>query len=580
MTDDPLDERTYHRVRRATRTYREDLVIRLAGEVGLRPAEMTRVTLADVSESAVEGRMHYLLSVEGSSGERRAYLPRDVYDDLAKYARERAVGPADPILDVSPRRIQMLVAEVGDRLEDASVSSRSLRRLFARRLLEERSVNPRVVQAVGGWASLDPLADLFAWPDDDAIVRAVADDGQRDPATNGERTLDSRFVAAVEAVQAIGRTVDDTATRSDVEEMACGALVERGHYGAAWITGAVDGEHDPTARAWAGLDRDSLDAVVDGLEREGETPRQRTAVETGTVQVGRIRSWPGADRQRSSVAVVPVTHGETTFGTMTVATSADRAFADRERAVLADLGRRLGQAIAAVSNRRLLLADAVVELDFHSGDEGSFFVETARQCGCTFDLDGLVPVSEHSLVLYLRVSGTAPEAVVDRAADADGVTRARLIRSGSGDAVVEVVVASESLAVTLTEYGGNVTTLSVDERGASVTAEFPRDVDVRSVVRGLTAAFPDSEFVAKREASHPVSSPVDLRETYAADLTDKQRSVLRAAYLAGYFDWPRGTTAEELADSLGISSPTLHNHLRKAQRSILSELFEDGGTAR
>jgi predicted DNA binding protein len=30
-----------------------------------------------------------------------------------------------------------------------------------------------------------------------------------------------------------------------------------------------------------------------------------------------------------------------------------------------------------------------------------------------------------------------------------------------------------------------------------------------------------------------------------------------------------------LADTLDISSPTLHNHLRKAQRSILDELFDD-----
>ncbi|MFC7027627.1 helix-turn-helix domain-containing protein [Halomicroarcula sp. GCM10025710] len=47
-------------------------------------------------------------------------------------------------------------------------------------------------------------------------------------------------------------------------------------------------------------------------------------------------------------------------------------------------------------------------------------------------------------------------------------------------------------------------------------------------------------------------------------MTDRQAEILRAAYLAGYYAWPRDTTAEELAESLDISSPTLHQHLRRA----------------
>jgi predicted DNA binding protein len=57
-------------------------------------------------------------------------------------------------------------------------------------------------------------------------------------------------------------------------------------------------------------------------------------------------------------------------------------------------------------------------------------------------------------------------------------------------------------------------------------------------------------------------------------LTDRQHAALRAAYFGGYFDWPRGSTAEEVADAMGVSSPTLHNHLRKGQRELLRVLFE------
>jgi predicted DNA binding protein len=58
------------------------------------------------------------------------------------------------------------------------------------------------------------------------------------------------------------------------------------------------------------------------------------------------------------------------------------------------------------------------------------------------------------------------------------------------------------------------------------------------------------------------------------DLTDRQRDALEAAYRAGYFAWPRESTAEDVAESLDLTSPTLHSHLRKAESVILSRLLD------
>ena len=57
--------------------------------------------------------------------------------------------------------------------------------------------------------------------------------------------------------------------------------------------------------------------------------------------------------------------------------------------------------------------------------------------------------------------------------------------------------------------------------------------------------------------------------------TEKQRAALETAYFAGYFDWPRTATGEEVADLLGIAAPTLANHLCAAERKLLGVLFED-----
>ena len=45
--------------------------------------------------------------------------------------------------------------------------------------------------------------------------------------------------------------------------------------------------------------------------------------------------------------------------------------------------------------------------------------------------------------------------------------------------------------------------------------------------------------------------------------------MLNKALEAGYFDIPRGSTLEEIADDLDIAKTTASQHLRKAERSIM-----------
>jgi len=53
--------------------------------------------------------------------------------------------------------------------------------------------------------------------------------------------------------------------------------------------------------------------------------------------------------------------------------------------------------------------------------------------------------------------------------------------------------------------------------------------------------------------------------------------VLRVAHLADYFESPRGSTSEEVAEALDISGPTVLYHLRNAQRELLDAFFDGEG---
>lgn len=52
-------------------------------------------------------------------------------------------------------------------------------------------------------------------------------------------------------------------------------------------------------------------------------------------------------------------------------------------------------------------------------------------------------------------------------------------------------------------------------------------------------------------------------------LTERQLLVLRRAIEEGYYETPRGTSAEALAKSFGIGRSTLEEHLRKSEQRVL-----------
>jgi len=51
--------------------------------------------------------------------------------------------------------------------------------------------------------------------------------------------------------------------------------------------------------------------------------------------------------------------------------------------------------------------------------------------------------------------------------------------------------------------------------------------------------------------------------------------VLRTAYFAGFFEWPRQSTGEEVAEMLDVTQPTVNRHLRLGQQRLLAQLFDE-----
>jgi len=306
---------------------------------------------------------------------------------------------------------------------------------------------------------------------------------------------------------------------------------------------------------------DVVETSLDGAERHPDDP---DALPIGPDEKVDVR--PEAGRWTS----VPVVHSRTAYGTLVLFSTREDAFDDRELAILDAIGAQVGHAVNAAEKEWLLVSDTVVELELAAAG-GDPLAECSRTAGATLSVTGIVPTDGREVVVYCSVDGDIHDAVA-ALSKAEGIGRLRPI----DDATVECRLGEGSLVVPLREVGAEIGTVHADGGVATVTARVSPKTDVRAVLERVRQSVPETDLQAKRrrEGGSETTDTRPAGSELGAELTDRQRETMEAAYSAGYFEWPRESTAEDVADEMGVSSPTVHNHLRKAENEVLGELLD------
>ncbi|WP_049900298.1 histidine kinase N-terminal 7TM domain-containing protein [Halococcus agarilyticus] len=376
-------------------------------------------------------------------------------------------------------------------------------------------------------------------------------------------------------IREINQALVAATTRDEIEREVCERLVASDSYRAAWAgrglidtgesirwTVAVDDRSGAAADGGAAV---TVDPAVAATEGRSETDTPRIVPE----------SIADAPTEQGSWTSIPLLHDRIVYGVVVLCTTRTGAFGERELAVLAELGETIGHAINAVEKEQLLAAETVVELDLACSDRSSFFVDASLRADCTFELDGVVPAAEGTLLAYFSVAGATPEQVRELAADAPGITSMRAINEDADGGLFEFGIVDGSPLVPITSYGAHVRSARVASGQCRLACDVASEADARALLEHLREAFPKTNLLAKRESNRSIETMERFPDDGLDDLTDRQRETLEIAYRAGYFDWPRESTAEEVAASMGIAAPTLHRHLRRAHDKLLAEFFEE-----
>ncbi|SDR35587.1 helix-turn-helix domain-containing protein [Natronobacterium texcoconense] len=140
--------------------------------------------------------------------------------------------------------------------------------------------------------------------------------------------------------------------------------------------------------------------------------------------------------------------------------------------------------------------------------------------------------------------------------------RYRFERDGTGSCACEVVEETGTPISSVRAQNGALLlsfhTLNLDDISAIVA-------DLREQFDGVLV-----EDLTKDEETSGDPVIVDREE-----LTDRQQEILQTAHEMGYFDYPKGANATDVAEELGVARSTFTEHLAAAQTKLLDTIVEE-----
>ncbi len=401
---------------------------------------------------------------------------------------------------------------------------------------------------------------------------------ERDKELKAQNERLEREIQINQIIRLIDQSIIDASSQQEIETAVCERLVESTEISFAWIGSLTPDGTQLEPRIWAGTQDGYLDAVE---LTEGTTePSWLTATaETGSTLPNVLKQLQDSDwatealsRNFYSVVSVPITFDEYTYGVLSVYADEPNAFLERECSVFEELGENIAHSINWVHTKQALAGETVTELELTVDSSETFLGRLAQRAGCQTTFEGRAANGDDGTRIFVSTADSAADAVESALAEMVSVTDSTLLTESADSCLFGVTVIAPCVAEKLFRHGGNTQLVQADSQETTIVVTLPKTTDVRELLELLRAQYPTIELAARRDVDQPTNheGPAAL----LSELTDRQHEVLRTAYHAGFFETPRTSSADAIAQMLDISQPTVSRHLKRGQQRLFSQLYD------
>ncbi|MWV38582.1 bacterio-opsin activator domain-containing protein [Natrialba sp. INN-245] len=356
-------------------------------------------------------------------------------------------------------------------------------------------------------------------------------------------------------VQDVTAAVAGSTTRSELEAEVCERIVAEAAYDGAWI-----GERNPTM---GGVD---VRASAGETSTHDRVTADRSAPEAMATESVSVETVDGHTH-----ATFSLSYNEIEYGVITVRMAEDRPVDDRETVILSALARTLASGINARETSRILETDAIVAVELELVDDAIAPIAVSTEADCRLEYRRSTHRGDGTASLFTVTGADADD--VRRAAESLDDVDCRIVVDRDDECLVEFV-GEDDPVTRLSDRGARVRSIECRDGRAGFELEVPQSGNVRSVVEALEDRYDGTSVLSVRQREIG-DTRQEFVERLEDNLTDRQFAVLRRAYLGGYFEWPRPVTGEELAQSMDVSRPTFHEHLRTAEQKLCQAVFDE-----
>jgi len=422
------------------------------------------------------------------------------------------------------------------------------------------------------------------------VVRDTTERRQREHELERQREQLAALNDLRRVISGITEAVITQSTREAIERIVCDRLADADTYQFALV-----GELDRSSNAIDIKAAAGCEDIGDiELSNDGGTPSDygeliEQAIQTKTVQRRRYRDSDDGEASPSagsdatveqareahhgstvqSTVAIPIVHDEMVFGVVVIGTDRRNAFEGDERPTIDHLGDIVGHAIASIERKRALMSDEVIELQYRTQDLSSTLGHPSQMSG-TISIERTIATGDERYLSYGTCTDDAVEAL-ETILDANPNWEELTVKScAGGECDFEVVVSEPPVASVVTAQGGEVVEARIVDGTAELQFHLPPGADVRAISDVVEQEYPGVELVTRRQVSRVRTGN---QSALLDGLTDRQRAALDASYQAGFFEWPRSSSGEDVAKSLDISPSTFHQHLRIAERKVFESLL-------